>query len=233
MLAHPPEFSLWFGLRVDDRLERLCQWIVAGGHNEGNAQREIFAFARDRLLILDLHSYRVMRANVGDGIGEKVGAMLLKQTGFLAFLFGGLVNLAGFFLGLDLAFNDAGRQCASLVDRQRLCREGENVDSLDPGVTGVEELLRDDSPGDRTGNVDLYVGANLRSLDIFACLFGFEKQATRLHVIRAEQKGLCDIGDMAGVGVGAEWAELTATDSERCSQHKGVGSDPDLESSGS
>ncbi len=169
---------------LDDRRR-----IVAGGDDHREAQRELTAGLVHRLLVFDLHDDGFAGADIGDLVGEDVGALLFQQGGLLALGLGLLVDFASFLARLDLAFDEAIADLHLQDVDGGIFRQREDVGALDPSLARVLEALGDLDAGDGTGDIHLDVGLQARRLDEEAGFLGGKEQRAAVDVVRLDQAG--------------------------------------------
>ncbi len=139
------------------------------------------------LLIFDLHDDGLVRADIGDAVGEDVRPLLLDEARSFPFGLGGLVDLARLPAFLDLAFDQALSDLhLERVDRGAVGQRKE-IDALDPAVGGILEALGDARARHRSRNVDREVGGDAGRREIAARHRRLEQKLARAGVVAAHQ----------------------------------------------
>ncbi len=140
--------------------------VVARRDHERDTQRELVARLVHRLLVFDLHQDALARPDIGDRIGEHVGALLLHQGGLAALRFRLRVDRLGGLALLHVGHDDAlAHHHLEGVDRPALGQRID-IDRLDPVVGGVMEKLGDACARGRAAHVEVDVGGDQRRLGV-------------------------------------------------------------------
>ncbi len=157
------------GGRGNQRLGRLrlvgdraaCR-VIAGRHREREAQPVLAVVDGERLLVLDQDAHVLAGPDVGDRVGEEIGALLLDQRRFPAFALGLRIHAPRLFLFLHLPFDHAAADAKPQAVDGGVLGERKDVDALDPVRAGVVERLRHACPRHDSGDVDDDIGFDFR-----------------------------------------------------------------------
>ena len=161
-----------------DHLHAVGAGDVSWPDHHGEAEAEAVFLHLDGFLIGQADTDGLAGADVGDGVREDVGSLLLRQGGGLSGRLCGLVDLLGLFALLDRAVDQPVADLESeTVDGGRI-GEREDVDALDPLIRRIGEALDERCSGDGPADVDLDVHAEGRRGNVLAGLgCGEEKRA--------------------------------------------------------
>src|SRR4029077_18397900 len=118
-----------------------------------------------RLLILDRNNDGLVRADIGDRVGEDVRTLLLHQRGLLTGSLRLFIELARLLAVLDVGDDDA--LADDHLERVDCAAFGQwvYVDTLDPAVGRVVEDLGDTTTRGGAGHHDVGVRSDQRRLD--------------------------------------------------------------------
>ena len=169
------------GLEVDKLWRRALRHIARRDHHR-ETQGEGVAVLAHRLLVFDLDDDRFPRTDIGDRIGEDIGALLFDQAGAAAIGARLLVDLPGFLLFLDLAFDDAGADHHFQRVDGRVLGQGKDVFPFHPAVARIDEVLRHSGARQRAGHIDLDVGGKQWRRHIFAGFGRIQQQGAAFDI---------------------------------------------------
>jgi hypothetical protein len=108
---------------------------------------------------VDAHADLLTGEDVGHGLGEEVGALLVEQRGRLALGAGALIGVAGLLARLDDAADDALAEDELHVIHRGLLRQREDVEGLERLGIGVLEDLGDGDAGEEAAHLGVHLGA--------------------------------------------------------------------------
>ena len=109
-----------------------------------------------------------MRADICNGVGEHVGALLFEKGCRMAIGLGLFINPLGLLFLFHLTHNHAGARNNLQRIHRRIIRQGKHIDAFNKGFRRIVKLLGDNSAGHRPCHCGCIVGGNFRRLDIFS-----------------------------------------------------------------
>jgi len=145
------------------RVRHAAARHVARRHHHRKIERIDAGFVRHSLDVSDLDLYGGARKDIGDGLGEDVGTLLIEQGCDAAGAAGLLVDLACFIPRFNEAADGAVSDLHGHIVDRGIGRQREGVDGLDLFGEGVVKLLGDGDACQRTGNANLHVSVAQRA----------------------------------------------------------------------
>ncbi len=148
---------------------------VARAHRHGEVEAVPAALVDEPLHVVDAHADFFTREDVGHGLGEEVGALLVEQRGRLPLGAGALVGVTRLLARLDDAADDALADDELHGVHRGLLREREDVEGLERLGVGVGEDLGDGDAGEEAAHLGVHLGvlqAELLGLGVGAAASG-------------------------------------------------------------
>src|SRR5215468_7956030 len=128
----------------------------ADDHRKNEFISSVYVF--QKLDVTDRDLYFGAGSDVGHGLSEDVGTLLVEQARGLSGFPRGFVDCARLFAAFDFAFDGAVADDHRHIINGRRLRQGEDVDGFDLFLKRIVKLLGDGDAGERAADFGFDVG---------------------------------------------------------------------------